>query len=421
MAKEESTWLATASLPTYSKLEEDIDTDVAIAGGGLAGLLSAYLLAKDGRQVAVLEKNTFAGRATGYTTGFLTASIDTDVVDQVPMWGDAGAKLVWKSHSAAIDLIERICKEEKIDAEFVRCDNYQYAIDRKEARRLASEFAEMKQLGFPVSMRPVSLGIHQRATITTRKQAKYHAVKFVAGLLPVLERLGVQLYEKTEVTEIKGDGPFVTKAGGREVRSAWTLVATYQPFNNPKEVFFQKGMYRSYILELEAPKGKYPEAIYEDGDNPYHYFRVDAGKGARGKDRIIIGGEDHRDELTSAKLKAKSFAALKEYAGELFGKDYPIVRQWSGPILEPIDGIAFIGEYDPRRLIATAFSGNGMTYSAITAMIVRDIVAGKKNPYTAFYRPGRKMTLTQLWKKGRDYTEEFFRGAVANLFRDSGT
>ena len=68
-------------------------------------------------------------------------------------------------------------------------------------------------------------------------------------------------------------------------------------------------------------------------------------------------------------------------------------------------------------LVATAFSGTGMTYSAITALMVRDIVTERKNPYIKLYDPKRTPTLTQLWKKGRDYTEEFFRGAVANLLK----
>jgi hypothetical protein len=58
-----------------------------------------------------------------------------------------------------------------------------------------------------------------------------------------------------------------------------------------------------------------------------------------------------------------------------------------------------------------------MTYSGITAQIARDLITGKKNPYTDLYDPKRTPTLTQLWKMGRQYTEEFFRGAVGNAFK----
>lgn len=418
--KEESTWLATTALPTFPKLTSNLTIEVAIVGGGLAGLLSAYELAKAGKKVAVLEKERFFRKGSGFTTGFLTQSIDTDVVDQVPMFGDKGAKAIWESHGVAIDRIEEIVKAERIDCEFMRCTNYAYANDRSEARDLENEFNEMKRLGFPVRMEKADLGIYAKSAMAIKNQGKYHSVKFAAGLLGALERMGVELYEKTEVSEIKGEGPFVIKAGNYEVTVDWVAVATYHPFNNPKEVFLQKGMYVTYILELEVPKGRYQEGIYEDFDNPYHYFRVDAGKGARGKDRIILGGEDHREELKSKKMEQKSYAALEEYAEELFGKQYPIARRWSGYILEPIDGLAFIGEYEPHQLLATAFSGNGMTYSAITAMIFRDIVTGKPNPYLELYKPGRTPSMTQLWRKGRDYTEELFRGAVANLFSKEG-
>lgn len=415
--KEISTWLATASLPTFPKLTKDIETDVAIVGGGLAGLFSAYMLAKAGKKVAVLEKDRFFRMGSGFTTGFLTQNIDTDIKDQVSMYGDKDTKRIWESHGKAIDLIEKIVKDEKIGCEFMRCANYIYANDRKEFRDLEEEHKEMKRLGFPVAMSKAKLGIPNRGVMEIRNQGKYHSVKFAAGLLKALERMGVGLYEKTEVTKIDGKGPFQVIAGNRTVTAPWTLTATYQPFNNPKEVFLQKGMYVSYIIELEAPKGKYTEGTYEDLDNPYHYFRVDAGKGAGGKDRIIIGGEDHRKELFTKTMERKSFKALEEYAEELFGKKYPIARRWSGYILEPVDGLAFIGEYDPGNLIATAFSGTGMTYSGVTALIVRDIVTGKKNPYIDLYKPGRTPTLNQLWKKGRDFTEEFFRGAVANLVK----
>lgn len=415
--KETSTWLATASLPTFPKLHEDIDADVAIIGGGLAGLFSAYTLAKAGKRVIVLEKDRFFQKGSGFTTGFLTQNIDTDIKDQVAMFGDKDTKLIWESHGKAIDLIEKIVKDEKIDCEFTRCTNYIYANDRKERKALDEEYAEMKRLGFPVEVSKAKLNIHNRGVMEIRNQAKYHSVKFAAGLLNTLERMGVGLYEKTEVEEIDGKGPFTVTLGKRTVKAPWTLTATYQPFNNPKEVFLQKGMYVSYIIELEVPKAKYKEGLYEDLDNPYHYFRVDAGKGARGKDRIVFGGEDHRKELFTKTMERKSYKALEEYAEELFGKKYSIVRRWSGYILEPVDGLAFIGEYDSGNLIATAFSGTGMTYSGITALMVRDIVTGKKNPYIKLYNPSRTPTLTQLWKKGRDFTEEFFRGAVANILK----
>lgn len=411
--KEHSTWLTDVTIPSFPKLQTDLDTEVAIVGGGLAGLLSAYTLAKAGKKVVVLESDRIARKSTGYTTGFLSQLIDTDTADLTEMFGEKATREIWNSHGEGISLIEQIVREEKISCEFMRTTNYVYANDSRERKSLEEEYKSMKSLGLGVSMKAVDLGFSHKGVMSIRGQGKYHAVKFVTGLCDALIKMNVQIYERTEVTAIEGEGPYEVVAGSYRVRAPWTITATYQPFNNPSQVFLKKGMYKSYIIELEAPKGKYPEGTYEDMDNPYHYFRVDAGMSPNKKDRIIIGGEDHRAEIP---MNKKNFEVLEDYAEELFGKRYPKVRQWSGFILESVDGLPFIGKYKPQQLLATAFSGNGMTYSAISALIFRDLITGKKNPYTALYSPERDISLTQLWKKGRDFGEEFFRGAVANAF-----
>jgi glycine/D-amino acid oxidase-like deaminating enzyme len=419
MKTTKTTWQDGIDIPTFPRFTKDTHADVAIAGGGIAGLLSAYALAKAGKKVILLERDRILSKATGSTTAMITASIDTDTPDLIDMFGKADAQKIWESHEKAIDYLESIVKAEKIECEFKRVPNYAYANDRKEYKALEAEQAALKQLSMAGSLsKTTDLGFKHSGVLISKKQAKYHPLKFLVGLLPVLEKMGVEIYEKSEVTDITGDSPVLMMANGHSITADWTITATYHPFNNPKEVLLKKGMYVTYMLELEAPKGKYTEGLYEDGENPYHYFRVDSGKGARGKDRIIIGGEDHRKEIP---IHAKSFKALEEYAIELFGKSYPIVRSWYGYIEEPSDGLALIGEYDPHRLLATAFSGTGMTYSAITAELLRDIILNKKNPYKDIYRPDRMPTFTQLWRKGRDYGEEFFRGAAVNLFRDANT
>jgi glycine/D-amino acid oxidase-like deaminating enzyme len=413
--KNTSTWLASVSIPSYPKLTKNTSAEVTIAGGGITGLLSAYVLAKAGKKVILLEKDRLLHGATGSTTAFITSSIDTDTSDLIDMFGKEDAKKILESHQDATDLIEKIIKEEKISCEFMRCSNYAYANDRKEYKALEKEQAALKSLSMGDSLsKTTKLGFEHAGVLISKKQAKYHPLMFLTGLLPVLEKMGVEIYEKTEVTDIEGENPVTVTTNGHTVTSEWSITATYHPFNNPKEVLLKKGMYVSYMIELEVPKGKYQEGTYEDGENPYHYFRVDAGKGSKGKDRIIMGGEDHRKEIP---IHKKSFKALEEYAEELFGKKYPIVRSWMGYVEEPSDGLALIGEYDPHRLLATAFSGTGMTYAAISAQLFHDIILGKPNPYKEIYRPDRMPTLKQLWRKGKHYGEEFFNGAVANLFK----
>ncbi len=100
---------------------------------------------------------------------------------------------------------------------------------------------------------------------------------------------------------------------GHVVHAPFGISATYSPFQEPAEPFFKKGMHISYAMELLMPQGVIPTALYQDTENPYHYFRVDTTpKG----ERIIIGGEDHRADLPVS--PEKSFAALKTYAESIF-------------------------------------------------------------------------------------------------------
>jgi len=208
----------------------------------------------------------------------------------------------------------------------------------------------------------------------------------------------------------EGSGRVTVKLAAGSVTAKDVIVATYAPFNNPGTTKYKKGMYSSYVFEIRLPKQIFTEGLYWDTRSPYHYFRIDRGGEF---DRMILGGEDHRAELPVS--QKKSFAALEKYLARLLGaRSYRIVRKWVGAVLEPVDGLPLIGAYRPHQFVATAFSGNGMTYAMVSALIFRDLILGKKNPWTQVFDPKRKFTLYRVAKKGMDYAAEFFGAAVQN-------
>ncbi len=411
MALANTTWTEERSIPTFAPLRNEIETEVVIIGGGIAGIMSAYLLAKAGKRVVVLEADRLASGATLRTTAFITHVIDTDPSDLIKMFGAKKAKLIWSSHAEAIDLIEQIVESEEIDCDFKRCSNYVYAKDDAEFKDLKDELEAIKKLGFTGTLKQKP-NLHIRSTgyIELKNQAKFNPTKFLSGLVTKAKLLGVQFFEKTEATAITdGKSPTVTAEKG-SVQASWVITATYDPLHNPKETFGKKGMYKSYVFEVRVPKGKFPEGIYEDMENPYHYFRIDPGQRY---DRMIFGGEDHRKELPVS--ERKSFTALRKHLQQLLQEvPYTIIKKWTGPILEPSDGLALIGEFKPGQLIASAFSGNGMTYSAIVAKLFVDSITHKKNPYKSIYDPTRTPTAKQLLVKVRDYAGELYGGAIKN-------
>jgi glycine/D-amino acid oxidase-like deaminating enzyme len=273
--------------------------------------------------------------------------------------------------------------------------------------------------GFNIKKLPSGeLPFHYVGAWVFANQGKFHPLKYLVALRKKAEKLGVQFFEHTEALSIEGDGDVMVSTRSGRVHALYVIQATYQPFENPSKLFMKKGMYVSYILELSIPHGVLPIGTYLDDCNPYHYFRIDRDTSAH--DRMIIGGEDRREELPNN--DEKSFAALEDYLKTYFPDlEYEIVRKWNGPILESIDGRAFIGRYDkhhPNRFVATAFSGNGMTYAHLAAEILSGEIENNRHQFAYLYDPMRPILRPKsLLVKTKDYVGTLFGGYIKNLLK----
>jgi glycine/D-amino acid oxidase-like deaminating enzyme len=401
----------------YPKLGQSIKAEVVVIGGGITGILTAYLLAKDGRDVVLIEKDKIGQGSTQYTTAFITELIDTTFSELIDLLGIEKAKLVIGSHEEAINFLEKITRDEKITCNFTRCSNYFYANSDKELESLKEEYEAGKKLSLDLEFHPHKNDLHFKNAgyIELKNQAKFNASLVIDQLARAVVKNGGKIFEQTAAESIDShhEKPTVAFSHGT-IEADWVVVATYEPFNKPLGLYFKKAFYTSYVLQAELPKGILGQGIYEDTEDPYHYFRIDRKENA---DTIVIGGEDHRSDIHVD--PAKNFAALQEYLKSILPDvSYKITKKWTGPILEPVDGLAFIGPYHANNVLyALGFSGNGMTYSSISAMIFRDYISGEKNPWLSVYHADRLPTLKSLVTKGKDYTRELIHGALKNSLR----
>jgi glycine/D-amino acid oxidase-like deaminating enzyme len=418
--KEDSVWLGESTPSTYyPSLVGYHSTDVVIIGGGLAGILSAYFIAKTGKKVYLLEERMIGGGATGHTTGFITQSLDTLASSLIKIHGNEKAKKIYDSHKWAINEIQSIVKRENINCEFEECSNYIYAETLKEYKELQKEYKALESLDVTCELFETDekLGFDHCGYIEIKNQAKFNPVLFIFALADKVSRSNkVVIFENTKVKDMieLESNPIVLLTETGEIIAEQVIVATQSPFNKPLPLYFKKSMYVSYVLELEMKKPSLTVGTYENMKNPYNYFRVDM---VDGKERVIIGGEDHRADIRVS--TKKSFEALEMYAQKLFKEhSFVIKRRWRGPILEPVDGLPFIGSLkdDNRVNYSFAFSGNGMTYSVIAARVMKDLIAGNEDQFLHLYDAKRSLSLRALATKGRDFAEEFFEGAVKNSF-----
>jgi glycine/D-amino acid oxidase-like deaminating enzyme len=366
----------------------------------------------------LLEKEEeIAEGATEYTTAFLTSSLDTDYSALINLFGLEKSKLAAEAHLAAIDMVEKITRDEKIACDFQRLPHYLYAQDRNELKDLRDEQGAMKKVGLRAEVKTGGIGnIDAAGYLELKDQATFHPLKYLAGVARAASDAGAQLYMNSEVKDIEKEGiRYVVQTEKGSVRARWVIAATYWPLKAPLSLKFKKGTYITYVMAGEIEKETLPVGLYADLHEPYHYMRVVPGES---KNAFLTGGEDHRKEMKRL-LEEKSFRALEEFIKNTLKEGYTLANHWKGPILEPLDGLAFIGpaKRGERMFYATGFSGTGLTYGTIAAMIFHDLITGTVNPWHEIFRADRTPSLKSLATKGLDYTQSFFGAALKNLFK----
>lgn len=408
----------------FAPLQDDLHVDALIVGGGLAGVTAAYLLAREGRSVALVERGAIGYGATGMTTACITSSLDTGYADLERVFGQDRAAAMLASHEAAIGLIEDAVRSEGIECEFMRVPGRIFSLKASDESYLEGEREAAERLGVTLTRyAPGKMSFRHEGYLELPQQAKFHPLRYLHALAARAAERGAHIHERTELVRLLGDGPVeaALRADGRDITitASHVLLATHGPFNEPLSPHFKKAYYDSYVFELSLPSGAIPEGIYEDTGNPYQYFRIDevGGDGAR----MILGGKDVRSDLSVD--PEKGFAALREYADMLLPHlPLTLLAKWRGTVLEPIDGAAFIGSIGETPVqYAFGFSGNGMTYSTIAAHSFAHKITGlRAHPEVGLwydlYDARRLPNVRSLAREGRGYIEEFFGGAVRSLF-----
>jgi len=385
--RDESLWRSTATIPPYtSPLPRDVD--VLVAGAGITGLTAAYLLAKSGKRVAVVERERVGAGETGNTSAHLTAITDLRLTDLAGRFDRDAARLVWDGGMIAIDLIESIVELEKIDCGFARVPGWLCSPFFGDADDKLRDDADLaRALGIQVSYRET--GPLGRPAAGFPDQAVFHPLRYLEGLAAAAARLGVTIIEHAEMSEAVQD-PLVAIVNGENVACTDLVIATHVPVVGSsgvaKAIMFQTKLYpySTYVVGGRIDDGAIAPGLYEDTSDPYRYLRVHRDEEGL---YAIYGGADHKTGTVSH--TEECFGQVQEEFLKLFPKAR-IEKRWTGQVIETNDRLPFIGENAPHQYASTGYAGNGLTFGTLGALMIHDAVLGIENPWRELFDPGRK-------------------------------
>jgi glycine/D-amino acid oxidase-like deaminating enzyme/nitrite reductase/ring-hydroxylating ferredoxin subunit len=384
-----SLWIDTTPSTSYPTASGEIQADVAIVGGGITGITAAYLLARAGKTVVLLEKGRIAMSETGHTTAHIVESTDADYGDLVKDHGEEGARLNTEASRSAIDLIRSLVAELSIDCDLTAVDGFLYAENEEDREYLQREQEFLGRAGVETEWTDeVPLPFKTIGGLHFRNQYAFHIRKYLLALAEAAQQRATTFFEQSLVNDVESggdDGPCIVRTDSATIRARHVLLTTHVPINDRGTLWAKMHVTRTYVVAAPIEPGKVPNALFWDTEYPYHYTRLlETDDGLF----LIVGGEDR--DVGKEENDEERYRALEDYCRERFGIT-TFSHRWSGQINEPADMLPFIGEstHGKNVWMSTAYSGTGMTYGTLAAMMLSDFALGHENRFAKLYSPSR--------------------------------
>ncbi|MEA2448899.1 MAG: hypothetical protein QOG63_831, partial [Thermoleophilaceae bacterium] len=377
--KNTSLWVDTTPTTSYPPLEPGRHFDVAVLGGGIAGLTTAYLLERQGASVAVVEAGRIAAGVTAYTTAKVS-SLHGTIYSTIARKHGAGAARTY----ATANQTAREWMRARVDEHGIECDwrakpAFTYAEDESDVAKVEQEVEAATAAGLPASYtEETDLPWPVAAAVRVEDQAEFHPRLY---LLALAEQL-TTIYEQTRATAVSAGTPNRIETTRGELTADHVVVATHFPFLDRAGFFARMHPERSYALGLYLKRSaKPPQGMYLSTESPSHTVR--SHPTANGE-LVIAGGESHKVGQAD---EAERVQRLEAWAHARFDVR-EIAYRWSTQDNMPVDSLPYIGRMLPFQRgiwVATGFLKWGLTNGTAAGLILADLIAGRDNPWASVF------------------------------------
>lgn len=393
----QSLWLATTPKSDYPALAKDITVDVAVVGGGLAGISTAWFLKQEGYRVAVLEADRICQGTTGHSTAKITAQHDLIYDEITTQFGHELAQQYADANQAAIKTMAELVEKLNLSCDFQWKPAYVFTQQDDYVQRIEKEAEAAAQLGIEAEyLDKLDLPFPVKAALRFPNQAQFHPRKYVLALAQQISGQGSEIFEETKVTGIEEGSPVSTiiTHKGYKVRAEKIVLASHFPCHDGLGLYFAR-MYpeRSYILALRSGQ-QLVEGMYVSAENPGRSLRTYSDGD---EELLLVGGEHHK--TAQGQEEEVHYENLLNFARDNFPIQ-KVVYRWSAQDYTTMDKLPYIGSVRPGAgiYVATGFRKWGISTSTVAALLIRDLIKWGNSPWQEVFSPGRGVKLKSLGK-----------------------
>jgi gamma-glutamylputrescine oxidase len=289
-----SWWDSGASTERYPPLPGSTGCDVAVIGGGVAGLHAALRLVRDGADVVLLERSHCGGGTSGRSSGFITPDSELQLDSLIRRFGEAEAAVLWSIAEAGVDLIAGTARVHELQCDLLAPDCLFLGVGRSGAKSVRAEARARDALGYRSTL-------YEEAALPAVHSGRYQAgvryggtwaidpLRYCQGLRALLRKQGVRIYENTEVGALSG-ATAVSKRGDVAAQHCIVCIDKMPKRFNPRA--WRKYYHAQTYLAISEPltQGQaarlFPEAPLQCWDTRlvYTYYRL------TGDNRLLLGG-----------------------------------------------------------------------------------------------------------------------------------
>ena len=387
-----SYWIDSTTTSQYPKLEDNIEIDIAIVGGGITGVTCGMLLKKAGFNVGIFEKSTLASLASGNTTAKITSQHHLIYDKLISSFGFDAAAKYGNANEEAINFIEDTIKKYNIDCDFKRLPSYMYTLEDSYLETLEKEHKAALSIGLKSKLvDSIPLPISVKAAVSFENQGEFHPRKYILSLAKNLHSHGSYIFENTHIMDLnEGDKITLTTSEGKSIVASKVIIASQFPFYDGFGLYFTKLVAkRSYVIACNI-KEEFPNAMFINAEDPGRSLR---SINTEGKPLILIGGEGHKTAHGGSTLGR--YNNLVDFATDTFTVE-SIPYHWSTQDYKSLDSVPYIGHLTSSSkdiYVATGFNEWGMSTGTLAAQIIKDLIVDGKNIYEDIFSPSRSFSL----------------------------